>query len=158
MPVSMTHDDVLYVSRMVRLYGDDPSKNHTMARLLWSLRNTPGFTDIRVWWLVYAPRGLLAKAMWAHGARSMRLTDFVARYHGIFAGDVLLIIALTNLDPPRGGHAGFYCRYKSHPNGAATTTEFKPRAPPLALMRYISADALGLPGIDFEIIIVLVNN
>jgi hypothetical protein len=144
-PGNMTGDDVLYVSRMIRLYGDKPDQNYTVARLLWSLRNTPGFTDIQVWWFVYAPRNLLAKAMWAHGARSMRLTDFASTHHAISAGDVLLAIVVANLaNPGKEGHATFYCRFRSGASGGVTTTKFEPGDPPRALMRYTSVDALGL--------------
>lgn len=139
----MSDADVLYVGRMMRLYGDSPDKNYWMSRLLWSLRNTPGFTNVAVWWFVYAPRGLLAKAMWAHGARTMRLTDFVAKHGEIGASDVLLNIVLTNLgEPPRAGHATMFCRYKSRPDGATTVAEFLPQKPPMALMRHM--DPAGL--------------
>lgn len=131
--------DVLYVSRLVRLYGDAPDKNYWMSKLLWSLRNTPGFTDVQVWWIVYAPRGLLAKAMWAHGAREMKLTDFVATHHDIGEAELLPVILLTNLGaPPRAGHATFYCRYKSRPDGSVTVVEFVPKGPPPPLMRHIN--------------------
>jgi hypothetical protein len=73
--------DVLYVSPLRPMYGASRSENFTIARLLWSLRNTPGFSDFRPWWLVYAPKGMLARAMWAEDGRAMTLGDFV-RTHG----------------------------------------------------------------------------
>lgn len=137
--------DVLYVSRLIRLYGDTPDKNYWMSKLLWSLRNTPGFTDVQVWWIVYAPRGLLAKAMWAHGARAMKLSNFVATHGKIDGASLLLVIVMTNLGvPPRAGHATFYCRYKSRPDGNVTVVEFVPKGPPPVLMRYIKPDGQGL--------------
>jgi len=137
--------DVLYVSRLIRLYGDTPDKNYWISKLLWSLRNTPGFTDVQVWWIIYAPRGLLAKAMWAHGAREMKLSNFVATHHNIGAADILPVVVITNLGaPPRAGHATFYCRYKSRTDGKLTVLEFIPRGPPAVLMRYIKPEGTGL--------------
>jgi hypothetical protein len=145
--MNLTDADVLYVSRMMRLYGDDPSKNYTVARLLWSLRNTPGFTSVQVWWFIYTPLRMLAKAMWAHGARSMRLADYAAKYGAIRDGDVQLSIVITNLgQPPRAGHVTLYCRCKSRPDGANTVVEFMPHRPPYALLHYVGATALGFKG------------
>jgi hypothetical protein len=67
--------DVLYVSRLMRTY-DDAGANFYLTRLLWSLRCTPHFARLQPWWLVFVPRSSLAKAMWAHGARAMKLEDF----------------------------------------------------------------------------------
>src|SRR5262249_5622292 len=106
----------------------------------------PGFTNVAVWWFVYAPRGLLAKCMWAHGARKMRLTDYVNKYGSIGGTDLLLNTVMTNLgDPPRAGHTTLYCRYKSSPNGAKTETFFAPQKPPAPLMRYMSPEMMSVP-------------
>jgi hypothetical protein len=78
---NLTKNDVLYVSPLRPMYGPAASENFPISRLLWSLRNTPGFSDFRPWWLVYAPKGMLARAMWAEDGRSMSLGDFV-RTHG----------------------------------------------------------------------------
>jgi len=70
-------DEVLYVSRMLRMYGDKPDENFYISRLLRSLRATPYFTNVQAWWFVFNPVGLLAKSMWARGGREMRPRDFV---------------------------------------------------------------------------------
>lgn len=145
----MTDADVLYVGRLMRMYGDSPDKNYWISRLLWSLRNTPGFTNVAVWWFVYAPRGLLAKCMWAHGAREMKLTDYVEKYGEINSGHLLLNNVMTNLGaPPRAGHATLYCRYKSNPDGKNTVTFFSPQKPPSALMRYMDPQKMPKPGLQ----------
>jgi hypothetical protein len=73
---------VLFVSALRPMYGPGSNENHTIAKLLWSLRNTPAFTNLAPWWLVYVPRGLLARSMYAEGAREMTLADFVAHFAG----------------------------------------------------------------------------
>jgi hypothetical protein len=70
-------DEVLYISRLLRMYGDKPNENFYITRLLRSLRATPFFTNIQAWWFVFAPTGLLAKSMWAQDGREMRPRDFV---------------------------------------------------------------------------------
>lgn len=77
-------EHVLFVSRLLRTYGDAEHQNYTVARYLWSLRNTPGFGSIQPFWLTFLPRGILARAMWARGARTAKLSDFVAAHEGIF--------------------------------------------------------------------------
>ncbi len=77
---SITTDSVLYISRLLRMYGPGKSDNFPISKLLWSLRNTPGFTNLQCWWFVFAPQGLLAKCMWAEGAREMTLRRFVDEY------------------------------------------------------------------------------
>ncbi len=69
-------DEVLYISRLLRMYGDKPNENFYLSRLLRSLRGTPYFTNVQAWWFVFAPTGLFAKSMWARGAREMRPRDF----------------------------------------------------------------------------------
>lgn len=99
-------NDILFVSRIQQMYGRQTHQNFTIARLLWSLRNTPGFTDVQPWWVVYLPWGDLAKAMWAYGSREMKLTDFVAKYRSgtpgglVFGVDYVDSQLLTgNADP-----------------------------------------------------------
>lgn len=71
-------DEVLYISRLLRMYGDKPNENFYLTRLLRSLRATPYFTNVQAWWFVFVPNGLLAKSMWARGGREMRPRDFVS--------------------------------------------------------------------------------
>lgn len=70
--------NVLYMSRLRNMY--DAEKNYPISKLLWSLRNSPGFTQVQPWWLIYAPLGMLARAMYARDARPVTLDDFVAHY------------------------------------------------------------------------------
>lgn len=70
-------NQILYVSPLVPMYGPSPGQNYPVSKLMWAIRNTPGFSDLQVWWCISAPQGLLAKSMWAEGARSMTLRQFV---------------------------------------------------------------------------------
>ena len=70
-------NQILYVSPLVPMYGPGEGQNYHISRLVWALRNTPGFSDLQVWWCVCAPQGLLAKSMWAEGSRAMTLRQFV---------------------------------------------------------------------------------
>lgn len=136
----MTADDVLYVSRMFRMYGDGATENHYISHLLWSLRNTPGFTTVQPWFFVHAPRGHLARCMYSHGARGMKIPDFLAQHRpegdgGLDPSDLILQVVVSNEgDEARAGQCCLYCRYKSSPNGAATVTSFQPLPPPAPLM------------------------
>jgi hypothetical protein len=69
--------EVLFISRLLRMYGDKDHQNFYLTRLLHSLRGTPFFTNIQPWWFVFMPTGLFAKSMWARGGREMRPRDFV---------------------------------------------------------------------------------
>jgi hypothetical protein len=69
-------DEVLYISRLLRMYGDKSNENFYLSRLLRSLRATPFFTHVQAWWFVFIPTGVFAKSMWARGAREMRPRDF----------------------------------------------------------------------------------
>ena len=69
--------EIVYISRLLRMYGDAATQNFYLTRLLWSLRGTPYFSNLQPWWFVFAPVGLLAKSMWASDGRSMRPRDFV---------------------------------------------------------------------------------
>lgn len=74
------HDDeILYISRLLRMYGDKPDQNFYLSKLLRSLRATPYFTHVQAWWFVFMPTGLFAKSMWARGAREMRPRDFASK-------------------------------------------------------------------------------
>jgi hypothetical protein len=138
--------DVLYVSRLTRMYGNSSTQNYWVSKLLWSVRNLPGFSTVRAWWIVYAPRGRLANAMWAYKARSMTLTQYCAKYGDIGAQDLLLDIVLsTYSDGPRAGHAGFFSRFKSSPKGATTVTSFEPPpGPPSAIMHHVNPAMMGV--------------
>lgn len=70
--------EIVYISRLLRMYGDEATQNFYLTRLLWSLRGTPYFSTLQPWWFVFAPVGLLAKSMWAADGRSMRPRDFVS--------------------------------------------------------------------------------
>lgn len=81
-PYVLMHDDILFMSALRPMYDPpgEASANYPISKLLWSLRNTPGFTNLQPWWLIYAPRGLLARSMYAHGSRDMKLKDFVEHF------------------------------------------------------------------------------
>jgi hypothetical protein len=66
---NMTEDDVLFMSRMIPLWGKGEQQNFNLPMLLWSLRNTPYHETLKAHWFVYSPRGELAKVMWKSGAR-----------------------------------------------------------------------------------------
>ncbi len=81
-PYVLMHDDILFMSGLRPMYDTtrDGAANYPIAKLLWSLRNTPGFTTLQPWWLIYAPRELLARSMYAYGARDMTLRNFVEHF------------------------------------------------------------------------------
>jgi hypothetical protein len=70
--------EIVYISRLLRMYGDAATQNFYLTRLLWSLRGTPYFSNLQPWWFVFIPVGLFAKSMWASDGRSMRPRDFVS--------------------------------------------------------------------------------
>ncbi|MGK3988031.1 hypothetical protein WME99_33620 [Sorangium sp. So ce136] len=130
---AMTLDDVLYVSRLARMYGSSPEQNYTIAQMLWGIRNTPGFTDLQPWVIFFIPRGVLARSMWAHGGREMTLSMFMSdvapNYKEEFGKDGGLIlhkhylpaVAITNNgmpDPNFAGKAQFQCRWKYMAGGS----------------------------------------
>ncbi|MDI1448616.1 hypothetical protein [Polyangium sp. 6x1] len=137
-------EHVLFVSKLLRTYGDEDHQNYTVTRYLWSLRNTPGFSSVQPWWFLFLPIGVLARCMWAVGGRKMKLSDFMAK-HGPhapkgsswfrFGGDGGLSIdvnyceaqVLTNVaDPAFPGRAKIIRRLKSEPvqpNGARLVAE-----------------------------------
>src|SRR5262249_48824936 len=51
----MSHPDLLFVSRMLRMYGDLEDQNYCLARYFWSLRALPGTKQIQAYWLFYVP-------------------------------------------------------------------------------------------------------
>jgi hypothetical protein len=70
----LNEEDILFVSRMILTWGPDrKTQNFGLARLLFSLRNTPVHAALQAWWIVYAPRRTLASALWAPGARALSL-------------------------------------------------------------------------------------
>jgi hypothetical protein len=54
--------ELLYVSRLLRMYGDTDDKNFTIARYYWSLRDLPGKEEIQAYWLLYVPRDVSVDA------------------------------------------------------------------------------------------------
>ncbi|MGK3969587.1 hypothetical protein WMF38_33655 [Sorangium sp. So ce118] len=129
---AMTQDDVLYVSRLARMYGSSPEQNYTIAQMLWGIRNTPGFTSLQPWVIFFIPRGVLARSMWAHGAREMTLSMFmseVAPRREEFGKPLSLIlykhylpaVAITNsgrLSSDYAGKAQLQCRWKYMTGGS----------------------------------------
>lgn len=70
----LNEDDILFVSRMILTWGRErKTQNFGLARLLFSLRNTPAHGALQAWWVVYAPRRTLASALWEPGARERSL-------------------------------------------------------------------------------------
>ncbi|WP_437485752.1 hypothetical protein WME75_01740 [Sorangium sp. So ce1014] len=124
---SMTDDDVLYVSRLARMYGSLPEQNYTIAQMLWGIRNTPGFTNVQPWVIFFIPRGILARSMWARGGREMTLDMFMSyvapRFEEEFGKATgltlykhyLPAVAITNSGLQHQDYAGkaqFQCRWK----------------------------------------------
>jgi hypothetical protein len=93
-------DEVLYISRLMRMYGDKDTENFYLSRLLRSLRATPYFTHIQAWWLVFIPTGLFARSMWARGGREMRPRDFTK--------SVLKLPKYYDKEVPKNGFADPY--------------------------------------------------
>jgi hypothetical protein len=63
---------LLYASPLMRMYGDGttPGDRATLANLVWSLRDFPKRTEVRVIWSIRLPVGPLARAMLAEGRRT----------------------------------------------------------------------------------------
>lgn len=112
LPALINTNDVLFVSTLRMMYGRGETERYPLAKLLWSLRNTPGFTNLQAWWLVYVPRGLLAKCMWAHKPTAdeakaagdmpqmMMLEDFKAHYgKSQFANDLSVLRFFQRHEP-----------------------------------------------------------
>ncbi|NUP12484.1 MAG: hypothetical protein HOW73_41090 [Polyangiaceae bacterium] len=68
-------DDIYFISKMVRLWGEEPEQNYSLSRLLWSLRNTPYRRELQAFWIAYSPRWALAEVMWEKGTRSLSLEE-----------------------------------------------------------------------------------
>jgi len=75
----LTDDSVLFTSRLIRMYGDGEDDNFWISKCAWSLRNTPGFTSLQPWWIVFMPRKELAELMWRSGARTMSVHALAAK-------------------------------------------------------------------------------
>jgi len=54
--------DLLFVSRLLRMYGDAEDQNFTIARYYWSLRGLPNTRDVQAYWLFYVPLDVFAGA------------------------------------------------------------------------------------------------
>lgn len=76
-PIWPNKSDLLFLSRPMLTWGSDPHENYSPSRYLMSLRNTPYYRDIQVYWFLYAPQGKLAESMWAEEARSKSLGTFL---------------------------------------------------------------------------------
>lgn len=147
---ALSPEHVLFVSKLLRTYGDADHQNYTITRYLWSLRNTPGFSSVQPWWFIFMPLGVLARAMWAVGARTMKLSEFMAKHAGNapkesswfrFASDGGLSMdvnyseaqILTNIaDPSFPGRVKIVRRLKSEPvmpNSARLVAEGMTRMP-----------------------------
>ncbi|KYF81873.1 hypothetical protein BE17_36710 [Sorangium cellulosum] len=125
-------DDVLYVSRLARMYSSSPEQNYTIAQMLWGIRNTPGFTNLQPWVIFFIPRGVLARSMWAHGGREMTLSMFMSEVAPsqeefgkarslVFNKHYLPAVAITNSgrqDADYAGKAHFQCRWKYMAGGS----------------------------------------
>ncbi|WP_437798695.1 hypothetical protein [Sorangium sp. So ce693] len=46
---------LLFVSRLLRTYGDAEDQNFTLSRYYWSLRNLPNTRDVQSCWIFYVP-------------------------------------------------------------------------------------------------------
>lgn len=120
-PVTSGVEDVLFVSRIQRSYGDATHQNFSVSRLMWSLRNTPGFTNIQPWWIVFLPRANVAKAMWAQGAREVKLSQIIAdqkKKDGlVISVDYIDSLILTNMADPCGAVTRYAETKSSPPDG-----------------------------------------
>ena len=68
----MTEDDIYYIGPMAPTWSNaSPTRNYSISRLLFSLRNTPYYKDVQAFWIVYAPTGALAETMWMKGVRNL---------------------------------------------------------------------------------------
>jgi hypothetical protein len=47
--------DLLFVSRLLRMYGDADDQNFTIARYYWSLRKLANTNEVQAYWVFYAP-------------------------------------------------------------------------------------------------------
>jgi hypothetical protein len=93
---------LLFVSRLLRMYGDAPEQNYPIARYFWSLRDLPNRNAVQAYWVFYAPidvalgpeaspdqkaKKAYAKAVMI-GPRTKKVDDFPAS----FAKDWYLVI------------------------------------------------------------------
>ena len=75
-PQDPTIDDVVFISRAISMWSTaSPTRNYSISRLLFSLRNTPHRKAVKAYGSVYAPRNELSSSMWAEGARAKRLDE-----------------------------------------------------------------------------------
>lgn len=72
-------EQVIFLSRTIPLWAYDAGRyvRLSIARLAWSLRNTPYRDRLTVHWGVYSPRGHLAKVMWAPEAREKTVSQMM---------------------------------------------------------------------------------
>lgn len=71
--------ELVYVSRLLRMYGDQPDQNFTYARYYWSLRDLPKRDELTAYWVIYAPRNVFTDpdASAAVKAKAKTATAFI---------------------------------------------------------------------------------
>jgi hypothetical protein len=80
-----TLDDVLFISSAIPMWSpSSPTRNYSISRLLFSLRNTPHRKALKAYWVVYAPRNALSAEMWADGARQKRLGEMAGAWDPVY--------------------------------------------------------------------------
>ncbi|MFO0614805.1 MAG: hypothetical protein U0414_19615 [Polyangiaceae bacterium] len=96
-------EQVIFMSRAIPLWAYRGSSfvRLSIARLAWSLRNTPYRDRLVVHWGVFSPTGHLAKVMWAEGARDKTLSTMIAEAIQSIADDEKLktkrdVLSVTN--------------------------------------------------------------
>jgi hypothetical protein len=97
---------VLYISPMNRMYGDDDRQNYAISRMLWAVRNSPGFTNLKPALVFFAPVANLARSMWAYASRTVRLGDFDATVEKITAKSYTPVAGISNRSQATGARAG----------------------------------------------------
>lgn len=95
---ALQQTDVLFVSHFMRMWGDGNLDNYSTSQFMLSLRNTPYYRDIQVYWFLYTPNGFTADVMFADGARSLGVRDiFEASFAHEGAGRRSLNLAMDLL-------------------------------------------------------------
>jgi hypothetical protein len=94
---------------MSRMYGDADKQNYTFFRMLWAIRNSPGFSDLKPSIVFFAPVGKLARSMWAYGSRTVTLGDFDAAVEKITATSFTAVLAISNRAQPAGAAGTSWC-------------------------------------------------
>lgn len=96
-PKEPTVDDVVFISRAVLMWSTaSPTRNYSISRLLFSLRNTPHRKALKAYWVVYAPRNQLSVSMWADGARTRGLDEMEGVEEKVY--NVAMCVAILGHD------------------------------------------------------------